>query len=166
MCYSQIKREDMDYAKYFKKGGWTAMGAYYLKNPSKLKDLLKKVMSYANRDGLKKVKDELLFICQYVTDVFTGRYKEYNTLNLVVIIGAIVYVASPIDAVPDFIPAGFIDDTAVLLWALKEFADELERYRIFKGKGKAVSGESTSAASENTSITVRDIEDADFMEIK
>lgn len=149
----------MDYTKYFKKGGWIAMGRYYIKNPAKLKELLLKVTKYTNREGLKRVKDDILLICQYVTDVFTGRYKEYNTLNLIVIIGAIVYVATPIDAVPDFIPAGFIDDTAVILWAIKEFADEIQRYRAFKGMG-------ANDKVQQTEITnIENLQDAEFKEI-
>ena len=76
----------MDYTKYFKKGGWAAAGRYYAMHPSKLKELFTSAKKYATKDGLKAVKDEFLFICQYIRDVFTGNYKEYNFLNLTVIV--------------------------------------------------------------------------------
>lgn len=121
----------MDYAKYFKKNGWAGMGRYYIMHPNKLKKLLKNAKKYATKDGLQRVKGEFLIICTYIRDVFTGKYKEYNVLNLIVIVGALVYVLTPLDAIPDFIPTGLIDDAAILLWATKEFQEELEKYKNF-----------------------------------
>ena len=68
----------MDYTKYFKKGGWAAAGRYYAMHPGKLKELFTSAKKYATKDGLKAVKDEFLFICQYIRDVFTGKYTEYS----------------------------------------------------------------------------------------
>lgn len=146
----------MDYAKYFKKGNWAAMGRYYATHPNKLKELFQAAKKYATKEGLKAVKDEFLFICHYVGDVCTGRYKEYNFLNLSVIVGAIVYVVTPVDLLPDWIPlGGLIDDTAILLWATHEFADELDRYRFFlKRKHR-----------EEEAAQTPEIEDIDFEEI-
>lgn len=127
----------MDYAKYFKKYGWATMGRYYIQHPDKLKKVFQSAKKYASKEGLTKVKEEFLIICSYIRDVFTGKYKEYNVLNLIVIIGALVYVVTPLDAIPDFVPAGLLDDTAILLWATKEFADELGRYKLYMNAKKA-----------------------------
>ena len=85
----------MDYAKYFKKGGWAAAGRYYATHPDKLRELFTSAKQYATKEGLMAVKEEFLFICRYIRDVFTGGYKEYNVLNLTVIVGALVYVLTP-----------------------------------------------------------------------
>jgi len=146
----------MDYTKYFKKSGWAALGAYYATHPSKLKKIFQSAKAYASKEGLMKVKDDFLFICQYIKDVFTGKYREYNVLNLTVIVGALIYVVTPVDAMPDFMPVGLIDDTAILLWATHEFADELERYRQFLSL-KGTSGEASAKGD--------DIEDVEFEEI-
>ncbi|MBR1668913.1 MAG: DUF1232 domain-containing protein [Bacteroidaceae bacterium] len=146
----------MDYTKYFKKGGWAAAGRYYATHPGKLKELFKSVKKYASKEGLQSVKEEFLFICQYIRDVFTGKYKGYNVLNLTVIVGALVYVVTPVDALPDWIPvAGLIDDTAILLWATHEFADELDRYRFFLSR----------RSREEEEAAVEEIEDIEFEEI-
>lgn len=134
------------------------MGRYYVTHPSKLKELLSKAKKYASFEGLKNVKTEFLTICQYIGDVFTGRYKEYNVLNLCVIVGAIVYVVTPLDILPDFIPAGFVDDTAIIIWAVHEFADELNRYKQYKSR--------TAANDDKKSFNVlENIEDIEFTEI-
>ena len=46
-----------------------------------------------------------------------------------VIIGAVIYVVTPFDFLPDFIPPGLIDDLSIVAWALKEASDELENYK-------------------------------------
>lgn len=150
----------MDYSKHFTKGGWAAAGRYYATHPRKLKELFEGAKRYASKEGLRGVRDELVFICHYIGDVFTGRYKEYNWLNLTVIVGAIVYVVSPADFMPDFMPAvGLVDDAAILLWATHQFADELDRYRFFlRRKAK-----SDAAAAEEAKRL--EIEDIDFEEL-
>ena len=151
----------MDYARYFKKGGWAAAGRYYATHPSKLKELFATAKRYATKDGLKAVKDEFLFICQYIRAVFSGQYREYNFLNLTVIVGALVYVVTPADIMPDFMPAiGLIDDAAILLWATHEFADELDRYRFFLKR------QERSDAARQAAAKALEVEDIEFEEIK
>jgi len=149
----------MDYTKFFTKGGWAQMGRYYTMHPNKLKDLFSRAKQYATKEGLKAVKDEFLFICQYIRAVFTGNYKDYNVLNLTVIVGALVYVLTPVDALPDWMPvAGLLDDTAILLWATHEFADELDRYRFFLKR-------QAREADEQKKDPTANIEDIDFEEL-
>lgn len=43
-------------------------------------------------------------------------------------IGALIYLISPIDAVPDALPGGLLDDVAVILVAAKQIVDVLRKY--------------------------------------
>lgn len=53
--------------------------------------------------------------------------------TLAIIIGALLYVISPIDLVPDVIPVlGLIDDVAILVAATKAISDEIKRYKEWK----------------------------------
>ncbi len=45
-------------------------------------------------------------------------------------IGALVYLISPADAVPDIIPGGLLDDVAVILFVCKMLADALKKYAV------------------------------------
>lgn len=49
-------------------------------------------------------------------------------------IGALAYLISPIDLIPEriFGPLGLVDDVAVLLWALNYAKPEIQRYAEFK----------------------------------
>ena len=49
------------------------------------------------------------------------------------IIGAIIYVVSPIDAVPDIIPvAGWLDDGAVVAAAVKDLEEVIKAFIKYK----------------------------------
>ncbi|MEE0521782.1 MAG: DUF1232 domain-containing protein [Bacteroidaceae bacterium] len=113
-----------------KKDGIKSLGMYYLTHPTKLKALMQGAQKYASKDGLKEAKNEFFLICQYVKDVLTRRYTRYSVFKLISIVGALAYVLTPVDLMPDFIPMiGLIDDTAVLLWAVSKFGDELKKYK-------------------------------------
>ncbi len=61
-------------------------------------------------------------------DMLRGRYRA-SFLTMVAIVAALIYIASPIDLVPDFIPiAGWMDDGAVFYFLLKRLMYELGRY--------------------------------------
>jgi uncharacterized membrane protein YkvA (DUF1232 family) len=48
----------------------------------------------------------------------------------IILIIALLYIISPIDLIPDVIPfVGMLDDVLVAGYAIKQVADELERYK-------------------------------------
>ena len=85
--------------------------------------------------GKKKSKnlgnfaDDFRMLIDMVYDVLAGKFS-LSAVELAPIIGAIIYVVSPVDAIPDFIlGAGFVDDIAVVGIVLKQVYDILERYK-------------------------------------
>ena len=101
-----------------------------------MKDLLLQLGYYLSKNGLSEVKDTLLLIRDYLHDVSTGIYKDYEVKKLVIIVAAIFYVVTPIDLLPDFMPPGLIDDISILAWAIKQAATELSRYKELTDKKK------------------------------
>ena len=62
-------------------------------------------------------------------DIMAGRYKV-NTWNASIIVATIIYVVSPIDAIPDIIPVlGWLDDVTIVGYALSKLSEELKRYK-------------------------------------
>jgi uncharacterized membrane protein YkvA (DUF1232 family) len=119
----------MHFVSRFLKGNWLNKAKLYAFNPLKLKNLLLQLSSLMSRKGLLKIKDNLLLIRDYLSDIATGKYKEYNGKKLIIIVAAILYVVAPFDLLPDFIPPGWIDDISIVAWAIKEASEELERYK-------------------------------------
>ena len=70
----------------------------------------------------------------YVKDIAVGKYKDYDVANLAIIVAALLYVVSPIDLIPDFLPVGFADDATIDMWAISEMKNELDKYKQFKSQ--------------------------------
>ena len=127
----------MNFVSRFLKGNWLGKAKIYAFNPLKLKNLLQKLGSLMSRQGLLKVKDHLVLMRNYLSDIATGKYKGYDGKKLIIIVAAIIYVVTPIDFLPDFIPPGWIDDVSIVAWAIKEASEELERYKNYKETNKS-----------------------------
>ena len=119
----------MSFVSRFLKGNWLQKARVYAFNPKKMKELLLQLGKYVSKNGLSSVKENLLLMKDYLYDVTTGKYKDYDVKKLLVIIGAVIYVVTPFDFLPDFIPPGLIDDLSIVAWALKEASAELEKYK-------------------------------------
>ena len=122
----------MNFVSKFLKGKWMEKAKGYALNPQKLKIILLQLGGYLSKNGLSSAKETLLLMKNYLYDISTGRYRDYDSKKLSIVVAAIIYVITPIDLVPDFIPPGFLDDLTIIGWALKEVASELERYKSWK----------------------------------
>jgi uncharacterized membrane protein YkvA (DUF1232 family) len=67
--------------------------------------------------------------------------KEYTDIpigTIISIVSTLIYIVSPIDLIPDFIPGvGYIDDIILFGWVLKSIHSDVEEYkqwRIDNGK--------------------------------
>jgi uncharacterized membrane protein YkvA (DUF1232 family) len=118
----------MDIIKKFQHSSWTKKGQTVMKDPAKMALLLGKLRRYMGKGGLASIKDDLMTIYSYLKDIVSGRYRNYNSTHLALIVAALVYLVSPLDFVADFVPLGLIDDVAIISWALNRLGDELSRY--------------------------------------
>ena len=125
----------MSVVSKFLKGKWMEKARGYASNPQRLKILLLQLGGYLSKNGLSSAKETLVLMKNYLYDISTGRYKGYDIKKLSIVVAAIIYVITPIDLVPDFIPPGFLDDLTIIGWALKQVASELERYKQSLQKG-------------------------------
>ena len=83
-------------------------------------DFVEKIASIAKRAGAKLVYAALILY-------YTLQSDKISTANKAMIIGALGYMISPLDVIPDAIPiAGLTDDLAVLLFVLKKVWSDID----------------------------------------
>lgn len=80
------------------------------------------------------IKDVKLML-SLIKDYWNGEYREIPWYVISAIVAALLYVLSPIDLIPDFIPfVGYLDDALVVGACLLLVEQELAEYEAWKGK--------------------------------
>ena len=68
-----------------------------------------------------------------VRDYVSKEYDKAPLGSIVAAISAIMYVTTPVDLIPDFIPvAGVVDDVAVVAVCMKLIASDVDEYRAWR----------------------------------
>ncbi|MFD1875339.1 YkvA family protein [Hymenobacter bucti] len=69
-------------------------------------------------------------LVRLVRNYISGEYRQIHTTTIASGLGVLLYVISPIDLVPDFIPAlGFLDDLSLISWFIGKFHAEITRFQ-------------------------------------
>ncbi|MBF9222307.1 YkvA family protein [Hymenobacter ruricola] len=80
-------------------------------------------------------------LVRLVRSYISGDYREISSSTIVSGLAVLLYVLSPIDLVPDFIPVlGFLDDLSLVSWFVGKFQVEITRFREWEetGRGRAL----------------------------
>lgn len=94
----------------------------------------KKIQGKAKKGPLAEFFDDILVLLSMVRDYASGSYREIPFGTIAAVVGALIYVLSPVDLIPDFIPGiGYVDDAAVIAACLKLVKGDVEKYK----KGQA-----------------------------
>ncbi|RNL54945.1 YkvA family protein [Pedobacter jejuensis] len=118
---------------FFKKS--ESKASVLLKDKAKANDTIRDAFGKAvnNKHDLDGVWTKMTLLFGIAKDYVNGDYTEIPKRSIVAILGGLIYFLSPIDIVPDFIPAlGFIDDIFILNLVFKQLAKDLEKYKIWK----------------------------------
>lgn len=83
---------------------------------------------------LRSIIDDLASMVQIIDAYVKREYTDIPWTTLLSIVGALIYVLSPIDLIPDFIPViGYFDDAAVVLLVLNLGAGhDLEKFKAWQ----------------------------------
>ena len=88
----------------------------------------------AKAKNLGDKKNDFLMLIEMIKAAISGEYP-LPAWTITTIIGAIIYVVSPIDAVPDIIPiAGWVDDGAVVAAAVKALEEVIKAFIKYKNE--------------------------------
>lgn len=106
-----------------------------LGRPFKVVTVLNEVADKLATEGSKDNKFRQLFevaltLVRMVRSYSSGEYREISANTIISGLAVLLYVLSPIDLVPDFIPVlGFLDDLSLVSWFVGKFQGEITRFR-------------------------------------
>jgi len=93
-----------------------------------------KIMGKMNDKNLKKFVEDVKIFFSMLKDFFTRKYTSVPVGTIMAIVGSLLYVLSPIDVIPDFIPVvGYLDDAGVIALCLNFVKTDIDKYKEFKG---------------------------------
>ena len=77
-----------------------------------------------------------------------GEYQDLSKTAIGIVAGTLLYFVAPLDLLPDFLPAvGYIDDFAVIAFAVNAVREEIERFRLWRGSKTRASADAESHAA-------------------
>lgn len=126
-----------------------AKAAEYIKDKNKLGKLLntafRKGMSL---DKLKDVKERFQLGISLLKDWISGEYREIPMGTVIRLTAALLYLVTPTDLIPDFIPlSGYLDDLTVLSYVFSQIGNELDQYKVWKESRGAEEVRSSSGSA-------------------
>jgi uncharacterized membrane protein YkvA (DUF1232 family) len=105
------------------------------RNPKELLGLLTKAERRLDRVGagpLTPVKRDIQTLLRLLRAYGEGRYRQVSRKNLALAGLGLLYLASPLDVLPDFLPVGFADDAAVIGFIVKKIRTELVAFEAWE----------------------------------
>ncbi|MAE81985.1 MAG: hypothetical protein CMB80_04565 [Flammeovirgaceae bacterium] len=76
---------------------------------------------------------QLQVIIRMVRAHINGSYRAFSATTMLTLVFALVYFITPIDLIPDFIPAlGLTDDISLVYFIFKSLADDIAKFRVWE----------------------------------
>lgn len=78
---------------------------------------------------LSAVLDDVRALIRLVRAYARGDYRAIAWESMVLVVAALVYLVSPIDVIPDFLPGGLADDAVIVAFVVGMVRDEIDDFR-------------------------------------
>ena len=113
-----------------------------------LNEVADKLADQKSKDNkFKQLFDTALTLVRLVRAYASGDYREIKTSTIVSGLAVLLYVLSPIDLIPDFIPVlGWLDDLSLVSWFIGKFGAEMVAFRAWEQR-QALGGSAPATAS-------------------
>lgn len=138
-----------------------------IKDPDRFKNMLKdarQVLDGKASGQLKEVVDKLKLFLSMLNDYRNGIYTELPLRSVLSIGGALLYLISPADIIPDFIPViGMIDDIFIINLVWNQLRRDLDKYLLWK---QGVSESSKTVIMPGEMKTEHVVVDAEIIDVE
>ena len=115
---------------FIKKGAANINDRDIQKVMDRTNDITQKVV---NSTSLKRFINDVGLLISMIKDFLSGTYRKMPFWVIGSVVFALLYVLSPIDLIPDFIPViGLVDDAAVLGLCLALAEKDIQTYQNWK----------------------------------
>jgi uncharacterized membrane protein YkvA (DUF1232 family) len=132
-----LTKADITRSAYFREAA--AKAGSYAKDPEKLRKLFEQASNKLRempRRPFAEMWAYVMAMIRLVRAYHAGTYRQISWRSFLIIIGALLYLVSPLDVIPDWIPVlGYVDDALVIALALKSVRDDLDAFMEWETEG-------------------------------
>lgn len=83
----------------------------------------------SNSAEWQELKSKVNVLVSMLQHHLKGEYKSFSTSTVILIVFALLYFITPIDAIPDFIPVlGLTDDASILILVYRKINKDIEAF--------------------------------------
>lgn len=98
---------------------------------AKAGDKLKRLA--ANSNELQELKSKLEILMRMFQSHLAGEYRAFPFSTILLIVFALAYFITPVDLIPDFIPAlGFTDDASVVFLIMRKLNRDIKKFHLWE----------------------------------
>lgn len=96
-----------------------------------LNEVATKLSTEKSKDNkFKQLINVALTLVRLVRRYISGEYRQVSNNTIVSGLAVLLYVLSPVDLIPDFIPVvGFLDDLSLVSWFVGKFQVEIVKFQ-------------------------------------
>jgi uncharacterized membrane protein YkvA (DUF1232 family) len=111
----------------------------------------------ATRPGSPGMGERLMSVPRLFRATFQGEYAGTSRGRLQMVLGAVAYVVSPIDLIPELALSvfGLADDAVVVSWIAATVVNETESFLAWERKSPSARANSDASGASGASETVR-----------
>ncbi|MFD2515597.1 YkvA family protein [Pontibacter locisalis] len=90
----------------------------------------KLVDAESKESGFQQLKGAGLTLIRLIKAYINGDYRNVSRKSLIVGVAVILYLVTPLDIIPDFIPGiGLLDDLSLMAWFINSFQTEISKFK-------------------------------------
>ncbi|WP_439883066.1 YkvA family protein [Pontibacter sp. MBLB2868] len=79
--------------------------------------------------GFQQLKNAGLTLIRLVKAYVNGDYRNVSKKSMIVGVAVLLYLVTPLDIIPDFIPGiGLLDDLSLMAWFIDAFHKEITKF--------------------------------------